>query len=121
MNSSDGSSILIYSNSTHPLFGLTREDFLEKLKKKLEGKVEEAYIFGSLKTNTLRNDSDIDLILVSKSTLPFVERFREFPEIFDLAPRVDLLIYTPEEFKTLLAENSFGFWKSIKETWERVI
>lgn len=59
----------------------------------------EAYLLGSWGRGYADASSDIDLIVVASSQRPFVERFRDYPELWQQAPTgIDLLIYTPEEF-----------------------
>jgi len=68
----------------------------------------EAYLFGSWGRGDADECSDIDLILVVPSKRPFVERFRDYPELWRSAPTgIDLLIYTPEEFATQRRSNRF--------------
>ena len=70
--------------------------------------VGEAYLFGSWGRGDADAGSDIDLILVAPSQRPFVERFRDYPELWQHAPTgIDLLIYTPEEFATQRRVNRF--------------
>ena len=78
---------------------------LEVLKKKLrplfeEHKIEKAILFGSLARNEGSRHSDIDLILVQKTDLRFLDRYDGLLASFSQAfPEwdVDILIYTPEE------------------------
>jgi predicted nucleotidyltransferase len=53
--------------------------------------------------------SDLDLVIIAETGLPFVERFRAFPRLFEAYPRaMDLLVYTPEEFTMMVeSENPF--------------
>jgi len=70
--------------------------------------VEEAFLFGSWARADADALSDIDLVIVAPSTRPFVERFRDYPQIWKTAPAaIDLLIYTPEEFRRQRRENRF--------------
>jgi len=70
--------------------------------------IDEAYLFGSWGRGDADVSSDIDLILVAPSQRPFVERFRDYPELWQHAPTgIDLLIYTPEEFATQRRVNRF--------------
>ena len=39
-----------------------------------------------------------DVIVVAESTRPFVERFRDYPDVIRAPTGIDLLIHTPEEF-----------------------
>ena len=62
-------------------------------------RVDEAYLFGSWARDEADEQSDIDLIIVAPSQRPFVDRFRDYPALWQKAPTgIDLLIYTPEEF-----------------------
>lgn len=100
-----------------PLAGVDRlpADFEQNLCAKLSGRVERAYVFGSYGTADFRPGSDVDLILVVETSLPFVERPRLFDDLYQLHPRLDILVYTAEELKVQLAETA-GFWASVKTT-----
>jgi len=70
--------------------------------------VEAAYLFGSRARGSSDAESDIDLLVVTASERPFVDRFEDFPELWLGAPAaVDLLIYTPEEFAHQRRSNRF--------------
>lgn len=88
-------------------------DFEEKLCDLLRGRVKRAYVFGSYGTDAFRPGSDVDLILVCDTELPFVERPRLFEDLYGLYPRLDLLVYTDGELADQLSE-SVGFWASVK-------
>ena len=75
-----------------------------------------AYIFGSVATGEGDEHSDVDLIVVRETKLPFFDRVREvFEMVLALAP-VDMLIYTEEEIKLLLEEPGRYFLKDIVAT-----
>ena len=61
-------------------------------------RVEAAYLFGSWARGEADALSDIDVIVVAKSTRPFVERIRDYPDVIRAPKGIDVLIYTPEEF-----------------------
>lgn len=88
-------------------------DFEEKLCAALRGRVKRLFVFGSYGTEAFRPGSDIDLILVCNTELPFVERPRLFEDLYRIYPRLDLLVYTEEELAQQLSE-SVGFWASVK-------
>lgn len=69
--------------------------------------LEQVIVFGSLATGETHPWSDIDLVIVQRSDLPFWRRLREMRRL--LRPRVatDLLVYTPAEFKHLSRERMF--------------
>ena len=64
-----------------------------------------AYLFGSQARGDAVPESDIDVIIVAPSARPFVDRFQDYMPALLAAPgAVDLLVYTPEEFERLKAE-----------------
>lgn len=94
---------------------LPPDNFEAKLCAMLQGRVERAYVFGSYGTDAFCPGSDVDLILVCETELPFVERPRLFTDLYKLYPRLDLLVYTCSELKAQLSEST-GFWASVKAT-----
>ena len=99
--------------SHHEADGLlagSNEEIFDALRKKLTGRVKNAYIFGSRATGRNRGNSDLDLILVADSKLPFHHRRDDFEDLFDLVPELDLLVYTPQEFQNLTERPAPGFW-----------
>jgi len=72
-----------------------------------EVKPERVIAFGSLVSGQPHIASDIDLVVITRTALPFWKRLRELRRI--LRPRVstDLLVYTPEEFAVLSEERAF--------------
>ncbi|HUG36847.1 MAG TPA: nucleotidyltransferase domain-containing protein [Candidatus Limnocylindrales bacterium] len=60
--------------------------------------------FGSVARGEADAGSDLDLIIIADTTRPFFERFKDFAGLYDVWPRLDLLIYTPEEFASMVAE-----------------
>ena len=63
-----------------------------------------AVVFGSVARGDADEWSDLDLMIVADTTRPFLDRYRDFEGIYDVWPRLDLLIYTPEEFGRMRAE-----------------
>ncbi len=106
------SDILVYNNRD-PLYGMSREDYIALLKKRLDGRVLKAYFFGSFTGENFNHDSDIDILLVKNTNIPFVERSFEFEDILDMVPTTDIIVYTPGEFESLIADPSPGFWRSV--------
>lgn len=68
---------------------------------------EKIIIFGSLGTGDIHSWSDIDLVVIKQTSLPFLDRLREMRRL--LHPRVgtDILVYTPEEFEQLSQRRLF--------------
>jgi len=93
---------------------------LDALTRKLRGRVDEAWVFGSFATGTAVEASDCDLVLVADPDLPFWERPRTFDDLYDVVSRLDLLVYAPEEFAALLEAPS-SFWRSFRETRRRLV
>ena len=81
---------------------------LKKFKKDLGKKIQmdKIIFFGSHVSGKPNKNSDIDLIVVSKSFRKHVFRERAigFYDYWDLDYPVDFLCYTPEEFKKLSGE-----------------
>lgn len=44
--------------------------------------------------------------MVADTPRPFFERFKDFTGLYDVWPRLDLLVYTPEEFQRMLEEQN---------------
>lgn len=94
---------------------------LEDIKTRLEGRVLEAYVFGSASTGTISGDSDIDLILVKESVdQPFVRRGFEFEDLLEIYPKIDVLVYSRAELDAQLADSETGFWKSVRGSLRRL-
>lgn len=68
---------------------------------------ERVILFGSLVAGGVHADSDIDLVVIEQTTLPFWQRLRRLRRL--LQPRVgtDLFAYTPNEFEQLRHERAF--------------
>ena len=65
--------------------------------------VQKAVVFGSFARKTESRKSDLDLLIIVESNRRFFERHEMFEDIFYLiqGPAIDMLIYTPEEFKNI--------------------
>jgi len=64
-------------------------------------------LFGSLANDRVKKWSDIDLIIVKDTPKPFLDRIKEV--LLLLKPKVgmDILVYTPGEFKQLSEKKFF--------------
>lgn len=70
-----------------------------------ERQANSAWLVGSRARGTAAPESDIDVIIVAPTDRPFVERFRDYlPAVLEAGVGVDLLVYTPEEFDHMRAE-----------------
>jgi len=92
-----------------------------RLRDVLRGRVEEAYLFGSASTGSFEPASDIDLILIKGSALPFAARGTEFLDLFAIYPALDILVYTPAEFDQLMNTPGPGLWQSVRESKRRLL
>jgi HEPN domain-containing protein/predicted nucleotidyltransferase len=82
------------------------ETFLDAMRPLLEEQgAHGAWLFGSHARGTARAGSDIDLIVVQSSDEPRPDR-RQFygPAVRKAGGAVDLLVYTPEEFEAMKAQ-----------------
>ncbi|MBI3391557.1 MAG: nucleotidyltransferase domain-containing protein [Nitrospirae bacterium] len=70
-------------------------------------KPERVVLFGSLATGEVNETSDLDLLIVKETPLPFFERLREVALLCGLDVGADLLVYTPGEVELALRENRF--------------
>jgi len=80
----------------------------------------EAYLFGSFARGTCNAWSDLDVVVVKATDQPFVERPREFTEIYELGIPVDILVYTPQEFKEIRMSAS-PFWQDFERQKVRIL
>jgi predicted nucleotidyltransferase len=103
----------------------SKEEFIEKLCRLLRTikkyPVIEAYVFGSFFSNKFNSNSDLDLIIIAKIDQDFIKRPLYFEELEALNAPIDLLVYTPEEFKKISDEKKVGFWKDIFTTMKKII
>lgn len=80
---------------------------LDELKQRLAPylqRARKAIVFGSVARGDADEWSDLDLVIIADTSRPFLERYRDFEGIYEVWPRLDLLIYTPEEFAELQAQ-----------------
>lgn len=104
-----------------PLFGNTRAELTQRFREALSGRVAAAYYFGSFAEDRMTSDSDIDMLLVVETATPFLERNREFSDLLDIVPSMDILVYTPEEFRSLTDQPAVGFWRSTVASLRRFV
>ncbi|GAB4579719.1 MAG: hypothetical protein Fur0022_24580 [Anaerolineales bacterium] len=68
---------------------------------------EKIILFGSLSNQAVHEWSDVDLVIIQQTDLPFVKRIRQALLLLQPKVGVDLLIYTPEEFEQMAKERLF--------------
>ncbi len=92
---------------------------LENFVKKVKGKYEDAeiYLFGSYARGTWTEDSDIDLIVVSKhfAKMSAEERVRLLRKMASRKTPFQILAYTPDEFceakrKSIALQDAEEYW-----------
>jgi predicted nucleotidyltransferase len=70
-------------------------------------KPEKIIVFGSMASGDVHEWSDIDLIIVKETDLPFYQRLRSIRNLLQPKIGVDILYYTPEEFEYLVHNRLF--------------
>lgn len=64
-------------------------------------------VFGSFAENHVNEWSDIDLVIIHETNLPFLQRAKEALLLTKPKVGVDFLIYSPQEFSRLSKERPF--------------
>jgi predicted nucleotidyltransferase len=72
-------------------------------------------VFGSVARGEADAWSDLDLIIVADTVRPFFERFKDFSGLYDVCPRVELLVYTPDEFAQMVEEERPLIMRALEE------
>jgi len=67
---------------------------------------EKAILFGSAARGDADEHSDIDLIVIKKTDRRFLDRLADVIEAIQPRFSIDVLVYTPEEFDRMLAEEN---------------
>lgn len=120
---SPSSSVIVRLPSHVPATEAEKRALIERIQQALIGRVIEAHVFGIFFTDRFGKDSDLDLILIADSARPLVERGRDFLDILSIGNGmpVDLMIYTPAEWASLMTEEGPGFWASVREQMRRIV
>jgi len=72
-----------------------------------EFKPEKIIMFGSHARDDWDEESDIDIIVVYQTEKKFMDRLEELYMKWNLTKTVDILAYTPDEFKDMMKDNFF--------------
>jgi predicted nucleotidyltransferase len=67
---------------------------------------EKIILFGSLASAQVREWSDLDLAIIKDTSQPFFQRLKEVALLCRPSVGVDFLVYTPDEFARMLAEEN---------------
>jgi len=83
-----------------------KEQLMRELERTVEAlvkdyKAEKIILFGSLAAGKTGEWSDIDLVVVKDTDKPFWERLREVVEIVRPSLAMDIMVYTPQEMRSL--------------------
>lgn len=68
---------------------------------------EKIILFGSFANQKIHSWTDIDLIIIKKTDLPFLRRTREVIRLLNPMVGADFLVYTPQEFDELCKTRRF--------------
>lgn len=90
-----------------PPLGSKLRRFLDSLR---SYEPERIYLFGSWARGEQDDLSDLDIVVIKRTSLPFLERLREVAKYFPpKSGGVDVLVYTPEEFEAMRRDgNAFA-------------
>lgn len=80
------------------------DEILSKIKTK---NVEKVILFGSLTKEKVHSSSDIDLIIVQKTSKRFLDRLEEWYTFLEPDIALDIMVYTPEEISDMASWNRF--------------
>ncbi|MDM8531478.1 nucleotidyltransferase domain-containing protein [Anaerolineales bacterium HSG25] len=69
-------------------------------------KPQKVILFGSVATDSVGEWSDIDLVIIKETSLPFLQRLREVSLLCRASVGVDYLVYTPSEFEQMITEKN---------------
>lgn len=67
---------------------------------------EKIILFGSMVNQDIQEWSDLDIAIIKQTNKSFYQRLREVALLCQPSVGVDFLVYTPEEFQHLLAEQN---------------
>jgi uncharacterized protein len=71
------------------------------------GSAEKVILFGTLAKGSVHEWSDIDLVVVEKTQLPFFQRIKRIRKLVKPKVGMDIMVYTPEEFEQLCVDRPF--------------
>lgn len=103
------------------LKGNSKEKVIGEIRKKLQGRVISAYLFGSILSENFNLTSDIDLFIIYNTQKSFFDRIEDFSDLRQWLPVIEPLFYTPSEWERLTVTPSPGFWQSVVKNMKRII
>ncbi|MBI1884262.1 MAG: nucleotidyltransferase domain-containing protein [Chlamydiae bacterium] len=76
---------------------------------------ERIVLFGSAVSGKIGPYSDIDLVVVKETSLPYFKRVQQLVDLLNYDVDIDFLVYTPREFSQALKQNRFFREEIIKK------
>jgi predicted nucleotidyltransferase len=67
---------------------------------------EKVILFGSMAAAEVGEWSDLDLVIIKRTSQPFLQRLKEVALLCHAPVGVDFLVYTPDEFERMIAEQN---------------
>lgn len=64
-------------------------------------------LFGSYASGQQKEDSDVDLVIIKTTNLPFLDRQKQVHMLLRTFTQVDIFVFTPEEFEKGKHNNLF--------------
>ncbi len=63
-------------------------------------------LFGSMASGDVHEWSDLDLVIIKETDLPFFARLKQVVSLCDIWVGTDFFVYTPAEFEQMIADNN---------------
>ncbi len=77
-------------------------------------------LFGSVVHRRVRENSDLDILIIKRTEKPYYQRISEVISLASPSAPTDVFVYTPEEFDRLQREGDFFITREVLPTCERV-
>ena len=80
------------------------------------GGAKRAIVFGSYARGEADEYSDVDLVIIKETALPFLDRYTDFQQLFQVTRKaLQILVYTPDEFEGMKARGNTFILNVIKD------
>jgi predicted nucleotidyltransferase len=94
----------------------TLEKSLSRLLDKLKAyRPDKVILFGSAARRDADTESDLDVIVIKETQQSFVERLEAMAKLCPAGVHADILVYTPEEIRTMIEEESPFITQALRE------